>query len=323
MHKKFPHLDYCQNCGGPTPGNFCAECGQDSREHRVSMRLLLFGLWNDLFTFDSRFFRSFIPLLFRPGRLTREYIVGRRVRFIPPVRLYLFVSILFFFLVAVLFKGTPSTETADTAALVDSLTTFTAESDSMTSATAGIDLTIPAAPIDSIPVTEVENEVIALNSTGTSQVTLLGEEHEIGNEDFSAMFFSLSPKGMFVLLPIFAGLLALVYRRSRKLFIEHLIFSLHYHSYIFLLFILTMIFNRIFGWDWIWLITFVGFHVYLYLALKRVYRQGWRKTWLKHLLLTSAYNVVFLALLTLMTLGGLLLVVKAQDHPWLLGLIGG
>ena len=90
-----PKLDICQNCETPTPGNFCPECGQDSREHRVALRLLVVGLWNDLFTFDNRFWHSFLILLSRPGELTRRYMSGKRARYIPPARMYLFVSIIF------------------------------------------------------------------------------------------------------------------------------------------------------------------------------------------------------------------------------------
>ena len=95
-----PKLDICQNCGTPTPGNFCPECGQDSREHRVALRLLTVGLWNDLFTFDNRFWRSFVILLARPGELTLRYMGGKRARYIPPARMYLFVSIVFFFVLS-------------------------------------------------------------------------------------------------------------------------------------------------------------------------------------------------------------------------------
>ncbi len=50
-------------------GNFCPECGQDCREHRVGLRLLMVGLWNDLFTFDNRFWNSFLILIFKPTGL--------------------------------------------------------------------------------------------------------------------------------------------------------------------------------------------------------------------------------------------------------------
>lgn len=88
-----PKLATCQNCETPTPGNFCPECGQDSRDHRVALRLLIVGLWNDMFTFDNRFWRSFVLLLFKPGILTSQFIAGRRVRYIPPARMYLFISL--------------------------------------------------------------------------------------------------------------------------------------------------------------------------------------------------------------------------------------
>jgi hypothetical protein len=316
MSQKLPRVDFCQNCGSPTPGNYCADCGQDSREHRVSMRLLLFGLWNDLFTFDSRFFRSFIPLIFRPGRLTREYIHGRRVRFIPPVRLYLFVSILFFFLLSILFKGPEISQEVEQDAPGDSLSLATTVADS----------TVNPVEADSLERSIDIEEVIFQGG----HVSFFGQERDISSEEMisnkdeiSAIFFSLAPKGMFILLPIFAGLLALIYRRSRKLFIEHLVFALHYHSYLFILFIFVMLIHKLTDWDLIWPITMVGFHLYLYLAMKKVYRQGWLKTWVKHFLLTSSYNLALFVSLMVIFITGIYLASVALDHPWLMGWFDG
>ncbi|NIR48263.1 DUF3667 domain-containing protein [candidate division KSB1 bacterium] len=54
----------------------------------------------DVFTFDSRFFRTFVPLIAKPGFLTVRFNAGQRVRYVPPLRLYLFVSVIFFFTLA-------------------------------------------------------------------------------------------------------------------------------------------------------------------------------------------------------------------------------
>ena len=64
--------------------------------------VLLRDLMEDLFDLDSRFVRTMKPLLFKPGRLTRDYMEGRRFRYAPPMRLYIFSSIVFFLLAALL-----------------------------------------------------------------------------------------------------------------------------------------------------------------------------------------------------------------------------
>lgn len=354
--KTLPQLSICQNCETPTPGKFCPECGQDSRDHRVSMRLLLFGIWNDLFTFDSRFFRSFIPLLFVPGKLTVEYIVGKRVRYIPPVRLYLFVSILFFFLISVKITAHRRSDGAEEVVsgpglmLVDSFATRPANVDSLRTVLrnlaaemeeaetlaegmpAGIELDIedrvdnglPAgmdmAHLDSLAAAGVEEiDLPQRRPPGYLNSTIFGRKFYLRNDYLISAVLSVAPKGMFLLLPIFAGLLALIYIRGRRLFIEHLVFSLHYHSLLFLLFALVALSS---WWPGI-PIAILGFHVYLFFAMKRVYAQGWRKTWLKHFLLTSAYNLVFTITLAGTFAGSVLLILGAEEHPrffgWLLG----
>jgi hypothetical protein len=91
----------CSNCGEELHGDYCHRCGQPGRHYRMPLRELVTDLLQDLLTLDSRLFRSVVPLLLRPGFLTREFNEGRRIRYIPPLRLYLFVSVLFLVLLAV------------------------------------------------------------------------------------------------------------------------------------------------------------------------------------------------------------------------------
>lgn len=77
--------------------NYCPDCGQLNTTKQVSLRAFLNDFLGDYLTFDSKFFRSFIPLIGRPGYLTNEYNSGRRTSYILPLRLYLFTTVLFFF----------------------------------------------------------------------------------------------------------------------------------------------------------------------------------------------------------------------------------
>ncbi len=80
--------------------NYCPECGQINTTKQVPLKLFFHDILGDYFTFDSKFFRSFAPLIRKPGHLTNEYNSGRRVSYILPLRLYLFVTILFFFMIS-------------------------------------------------------------------------------------------------------------------------------------------------------------------------------------------------------------------------------
>src|SRR5690606_24846872 len=71
----------------------------------LSLRELVFDFIGDLFNYDSRFFRTMHPLLLKPGWVTTEYLRGRRQKYLPPVRMYIFASLLFFFVAAILAKS--------------------------------------------------------------------------------------------------------------------------------------------------------------------------------------------------------------------------
>jgi hypothetical protein len=90
----------CRNCGTPLSGKFCPECGQRSHTHVAPLREIAEDFARQQFGFDAKFLHSIVPLLVRPGFLTREYCAGREERYVKPFRLYLFSSLLFFFLAA-------------------------------------------------------------------------------------------------------------------------------------------------------------------------------------------------------------------------------
>src|SRR5210317_1583537 len=100
--KKLAGSAQCLNCGTELKGPFCYFCGQPDRNFMRFFPALLRDMMEDLLDLDSRFMRTIKPLLFKPGRLTRDYMNGRRFRYAPPMRLYIFSSIVFFLLAALL-----------------------------------------------------------------------------------------------------------------------------------------------------------------------------------------------------------------------------
>jgi hypothetical protein len=92
----------CLNCGTELAGPFCHYCGQPDKNFMRFFPVLLRELLADFLDFDSRFARTMRPLLFHPGKLTRDYLDGRRFRYTPPLRLYIFASMAFFLIAAML-----------------------------------------------------------------------------------------------------------------------------------------------------------------------------------------------------------------------------
>ncbi|MGB5491313.1 MAG: DUF3667 domain-containing protein, partial [Woeseiaceae bacterium] len=86
----------CLNCGAPLQGQYCGICGQRARNRLISLWELISDAFGDLLEIDSRLWRTLIPLFMRPGQLTRDYLEGRRARYMPPFRTYLVLSVIFF-----------------------------------------------------------------------------------------------------------------------------------------------------------------------------------------------------------------------------------
>src|SRR5947208_16464859 len=92
-------LTHCENCGAPLAGRYCTQCGQAAIDYRRSFRYVIVDVLDSFLNWDSKFFATIGWLIARPWHLTNEFLAGRRVRYLHPLRLYLLASILFFFAV--------------------------------------------------------------------------------------------------------------------------------------------------------------------------------------------------------------------------------
>ncbi|HST29291.1 MAG TPA: DUF3667 domain-containing protein [Chthoniobacterales bacterium] len=100
-----PPFTHCENCGTQITGHYCSQCGQAAIDYRRSFGHVILDVLNEFLNWDSKFFASIGLLLTRPWRLTNEFVSGKRVRHVHPLRLYLLASVLFFFAVNYGAKG--------------------------------------------------------------------------------------------------------------------------------------------------------------------------------------------------------------------------
>src|SRR6266404_41458 len=98
-------LTHCENCGAPLTGHYCGQCGQAAVDYRRSFRHVIADVLDSFLNWDSKFFATLALLILKPWRLTNEFLAGKRVRYVNPLRLYLLASILFFFAVNYGAKG--------------------------------------------------------------------------------------------------------------------------------------------------------------------------------------------------------------------------
>src|SRR5436190_1706225 len=94
--KETPPPTHCENCGAQLHGRYCAICGQAAVDYHRSFRHVIIDVLDSFLNWDSKFIRSIGLLLWKPGWLTNQFLEGKRVRFVHPLRLYLLVSIVFF-----------------------------------------------------------------------------------------------------------------------------------------------------------------------------------------------------------------------------------
>ncbi len=257
----------CRNCGAPLLGRFCAACGQSSATLRVSLREVVANAASDLWSLDSRILTTARALVWPPGEITRQYLDGRRARFVPAFRLYLICSLLFFLILSFTGLLRPEVRTTQDPESVAAMGEVRTDLVSQAEATEGLERAF---------LLQVER-FLALQEGEEDVATAIGR-----------MIERNLPKVMFFLLPLFALLLRLLYLRREWVYAEHIVFSLHYHALTFALFATALLAGRwIPGWIVLPLVA-----LYLPLSMRRIYRQGWVRTLLKSAVLGLLYFLI-------------------------------
>jgi hypothetical protein len=208
---------FCENCGSELSGEYCSKCGQRNVEMKLPFKDILRELIEELLSFDSRLFHSIIPFLVKPGVLTMEYISGRRAHYISPFKIYFFMSFLYFFTTAMVEKPEENWQTQSKLNVDSSLTTARSDSIITLAKKGGIKLTIWKDDSGVVERKYGHRFAAGLNKLKTNP----------------QLFFDAikdhAPQVVFLLLPVFALLLKLIYLRSKNYYIEHIVFSFYFH----------------------------------------------------------------------------------------------
>lgn len=295
----------CANCDAPLAGPYCSQCGQHVHDSARTLGALLHDGWHVITHVDGRFWQTLATLALKPGKLTVEYFAARRARYLPPVRLYLVLSVLFFAL-ASLTSDWPGVEepgkdpevSADVAHAGDDVRAALDEARQASGdkrigdATTGANKARrPAKPCEGIDIssewlTKAVHE-ICVRSTAVDHRAL---RHSIGSK---------LPKMMFVFLPLMAGVMLLLYWWPRRLYVEHLVFFLHVHAALYLMLIPVLALEWLAGslpalgalLGWVQFAGFLYAAWYVYRALRTYYGQRRALTLLKLGVVGFAYLV--------------------------------
>ena len=269
----------CQNCAAELAGPYCATCGQRHDPHMHSLGHFVIEATENLTHADSRVWRTLWPLLAKPGFLTREFFNGRRSSYLPPFRLYLVVSVLFFLIAALV----PNGEREVPVVFIDGSPNA---SESAKEAACEKDLTYEGP------------------GEGWIQPLLVDACRKTARDDGRALkeaFTHNIPRALFVFLPLLAAAMMLLYWRPRRFYVEHLLFFIHTHSFVFVAFALYLGLAAVLPWDaaapWLLLALLVYVPWYLLRAMRVVYGQSRRRTLAKFVALSLIYVLFGVAML--------------------------
>lgn len=266
----------CRNCGATLSGHYCSQCGQAAEVHVPSVKEIIHEVLEGLTHSDSRLWNTLKCLWLKPGGLTLQFIAGRRVAYLPPFRLYLILSVLYFFLSSVTHQPL-------------------------------VVMGLPEAghTVETNPKAFRCEEINAFSKIGRPDLNArMMHACNVARSDNGAslthLLEGLIPKVMFIFLPMIAWLHMLMYWRPRRRYAEHLLFFLHIHAFFFSIATLSLLTDIATGaWtavkpvgDVVGLLLFLSVVFYSILALRRVFQQSWPKTLFKLVLLFFVYLIV-------------------------------
>ena len=336
-HSKHRAEKNCLNCGTEVIENYCSHCGQENTEPNISFWHLVTHFFNDITHFDGKFFATLKKLITKPGFLSLAFVEGKRMRYLDPVRMYIFTSFLFFLLFFSFSKvnldenieygGKSLAEISK----LDStaFSNFTKEFN------------------DGKPMTKEEFEVYTAKKTSSAVFNSKKKYNSLENFDsldrrgeikgnflnrmgerkalelklkyndnqnafLKALWESIShslPQLLFISLPLFALFLKLLYVRHKEIYYtQHIIYSIHLYIFTFIILFGFMLrswlapyIGGVVGGLFIFAIT-VWLFIYEYKAMRRFYGQRRWKTILKFLLANFFRFIIILILFVLITL---------------------
>ena len=229
----------CPNCGTAAARNFCPECGQEQISVRLGLRDLAREFLDDHVGWSTKVPRTLGRLLLSPGALTRDFIEGRRARYLSPLRLYLLLSVIFFLVAA---------SAPRWAAGRGTVVRVSMDGDSAAVLGADDEPARRRARADSIDARIAANMPDTTTLRGRIKLRFLRRNSEFKRMDeagqrdaFIGGLVRRMPNVMFVLLPVFALLVQAVTWRRRRFYAEHFVFALHTHAFAFATFTLIVL----------------------------------------------------------------------------------
>ncbi len=281
----------CKNCSEKFHGNYCPECGQSVKEFERPFQFLIIDFMGNMFAFDTRFWKTFVAILFKPGSLALDYVKGHRVKYMPPFRFYVFISFIFFLLL----NYYSSQKTKINPENKNNVTIFGnyEVSDSLNTS-------------DNL---KIGDELLTEPKEKDDEATKMAFLNKHPEIFFDQLLTNLS-WAMFLLMPLYGFLLWLFYRKAQNYYITHFIMAINQHAFMFVVLFIVLLLAVVlpdFSYSFRnYLILLIP--VYFTIGHKILYQQKTWKTILKLILIGIVYSMVVFAVAI-----GLIVLVVVQN----------
>ncbi len=308
---KIRHSKTCLNCGSFVEKNYCPKCGQQNSESRQSFHHLFTHFVSDYLHYDSSFWKSIKCMLFHPGRLSKEYMIGKRKSYVNPFSLYIFISFVAFFIPSLLPYPNDEKETA-----------VKAEKNVTIKVKDSIVVNEPnhrftAARIDSLyRNSDPSNQIVSTDNImykmTLNVVDNMSDERK--KEKLLEFFVQNIPKALFIYMPLFAFMLWLFHNKKKYYYFDSGIFTLHFFSVLLLIFTLSSILVCLCQWlDWNLITVFVFIFSIFYITFyffrgSRVFYA--EKRWVSNIKSFILINVNFVLILFVLIIYSLFTIYK-------------
>jgi hypothetical protein len=217
----------CLNCGAALVGPFCAECGQRALPPHPSMRELVGDAVEHLSGWDGKFAETLRLIIAKPGELTRQWLEGRRVHFISPLRLYFTASLVYFLIAAA--PNVPAKQTLSFGTSGQGSNSVVLDPMAPRQVVTGVQ----DASNSGKPLSKARRDSLIQKVAKAPWVFRPLMRRAIDDPTgLRVAILRMFPRMFFALLPIYAGILALFYHRRK--YPEHLYFALHLHTFAFI-----------------------------------------------------------------------------------------
>ena len=311
----------CLNCGTTVIGKYCHNCGQANIEPKESTWHLVSHFFNDVTHFDGKVFTSMKDLIIKPGFLSAQYMMGKRASYLNPIRMYLFTSFIFFLVYFALNKPgnnavnidldnnvnmVDSSDQKNLSATINNGKPLTREDLKNKAQFRGFSFVdgkyksraeFDSVESHSLKKTSWLGKLFIYKGIELDQKYHYNKKEAI--ENIGENIGHALPKLFFVLLPLFALVLKLLYLRKKDFYYtDHAIFTLHFYVFVFIDMLLIVLIDRmtaLINAAWLSYLSFLlilALFFYLYKAMRNFYKQKRAITIVKYMALVASFSII-------------------------------